>query len=363
MNMFNRLLTFYQVMPGFLDFVFSFGSQLEPEDTHFGGCRFQMPLCASVPNGQIAELGRSGLELQVCYHLKSIEPTSPDRSWPWSLRPTTLYHSMDLQKGTATWIFIKGNSLLKDRVASLPDEDDAQLPNHLVRQFIRSLDIHLIACEWTIEHWRWYYNFMMKKLQDTSGRIKTMDVDRVFEKPDLPPPSRVGTLQSNNKSSTEQSSSPLQRIAELSARIKSSSTRTKTEQELRSHNSSSAMSEKYTNSVASSEPEIEEDPSFTFEDIQDIQFYEDHANDAKRALTNNIDIINKLRERYTTLCQGQFLPDNVNGGFARFQSRLEEIVEESRLHLNNMQNFLQLLSERKQLVSLRMSELLGQRLC
>ncbi|CAG8972732.1 hypothetical protein HYALB_00008647 [Hymenoscyphus albidus] len=112
--MFGLALTYHQVMPNFLDFVFPFGFQEYAEHFCFSGFREDSRLF-SEGGLKIPELGRSGQEIRMCYSLKSVESSDRD-SWPWSVRQTAIYHSFDVVTGKATWIVIKGSHLIRELI-------------------------------------------------------------------------------------------------------------------------------------------------------------------------------------------------------------------------------------------------------
>jgi hypothetical protein len=97
--MITRVLTYHQVMPNFLDFLFPFGHQEYAEDFYFSGFREDTRLLLSDGGLKIPEFGRSGLEIRMCYSLKSVEPWKAKRDWPWAVRQTALYHSFDIVTG------------------------------------------------------------------------------------------------------------------------------------------------------------------------------------------------------------------------------------------------------------------------
>lgn len=342
-------------MPGVLDFVFSFGHKVEAVDVHFGGCRFDVPASRDDRACIISELGRSGLDLKLCYTLKSIEPLDKSQSWSWSLRPATIYHSLDLESGSSMWIFIKADKIMKNRVSSLMDQGTPEFLQEPAARFIRSFEIHLIPAEWSIENWRRYLNYMMGKLKATADRIKTIDVDRTFHKPDALPPSRIPTLLSVDEQARKGSYSPLQHVAEMAAAIKKSySWKAGNNMTSKSTDPVDPQIQKETQPNRQAVPEIEDEISFSFDDIQDIQFCEENANDAKRAIRQDINVIGTIKQRYLSLWQSDLfskdLRKSCSYSFTKFQNRLDEVVEELQMHLDNMQMFLELLTERKRMV-------------
>src|SRR4051812_6406937 len=71
-KMLTRILSYHQVMPSYLDFMAVFGRQSDARDLRFSGFREQTLF--SNPSLMPSEpgLGRSGVQFQLCYNLKSV---------------------------------------------------------------------------------------------------------------------------------------------------------------------------------------------------------------------------------------------------------------------------------------------------
>ena len=166
-------------MPDFLDFVFPFGKQQYAQDFHFSGFRHDTRLSRCQPNLSIPELGWSGRDLQLCYNLKSVEPSKSQSKWPWSIRQSAVYHAFDIGSSRATWIVMKGDQLMKNRIKSatgtrgLPEVSSFETVD---RAFASTLATHMLLCDWSSEHWRWYINFLEEELQATTRRILSVTV-------------------------------------------------------------------------------------------------------------------------------------------------------------------------------------------
>ena len=75
-TMLARILSYHQVMPGYLDFISVFGIQSRPRDLRFSGFHEQTMLSNSRQGQMELDLGRSGRQYQLCYNLKTVECTS-----------------------------------------------------------------------------------------------------------------------------------------------------------------------------------------------------------------------------------------------------------------------------------------------
>ena len=171
-------LTYHQVMPAFLDFLFSFGKQEHAQDFYSSGFQ-QEDWLVDIDKGlHIPELGRSGREIRLCYSLRAVEPSKSHLDWPWSVRQTALYHSFDFESGQTTWIILKGDQLMKKRIQSATTSKCTRDFQTNDQSFAATFAIHLLLCSWSGEHWRWYINFLEEALQAMTRHTLLVTVDR-----------------------------------------------------------------------------------------------------------------------------------------------------------------------------------------
>ncbi|KAF4628548.1 hypothetical protein G7Y89_g9603 [Cudoniella acicularis] len=168
-------LTYHQVMPVFLDFVFPFGLQEYPQDFHFSGFREETRLLPGDRGLEIPQLGRSGCEIRLCYSLKSVEASNNNPGSPWSMRQMAVCHSFDLETGKSFWVLVKGNNIIRDRIKDLTgpvssSESELRSFRTTAGALNSSLATHELLCDWCGEEWRWYLNYLEKQLQETSQR-------------------------------------------------------------------------------------------------------------------------------------------------------------------------------------------------
>ena len=166
-DMFSLICTFYQVPPSFLDFVFPFGMREHAQDFHFSGLREECRLASYDKGCALPDLNRSGRDLRFCYNLRSVEPSKSQPDLPWSIRQCAVYHSFDVDNGQMSWIIVKGNKDMKDRIteASRKPTRNESLHESRSNRFAASLETHLMLCNWSGENWRWYINDLEDKLQ------------------------------------------------------------------------------------------------------------------------------------------------------------------------------------------------------
>jgi hypothetical protein len=175
------LLTYHQVMPSFLDLVFTFRSRSRP--LNYAMFRHENYLDENLPSLRLPHLGRSGIQIQHAFNLLTVEKSNmPDEKNPWPLRHASIYHSLDLETGRAVYILLKGNSELAKRIKDATDmnrhlrPDSPRTPE---RSFVASLQIHLIMLEWAVEYWDEYIDSMEDTLRTRSVDAKVAPVEGV----------------------------------------------------------------------------------------------------------------------------------------------------------------------------------------
>jgi hypothetical protein len=178
--MFSFLCTFYQVPPSFLDFVFPFGLREHAQDFHFSGLRDESLLASYDRACVLPELDRSGKYIRFCYNLRSVEPSQSQSKLPWSIRQCAVYHTFDVENGRTSWIIVKGNKDIKNRVTETSKRQmhgEGSL-NSRGDAFAASLDTHLLLCNWSGENWRWYINDLEDQLQTLTRGVLAFQVER-----------------------------------------------------------------------------------------------------------------------------------------------------------------------------------------
>jgi hypothetical protein len=184
--MFDYLLTFLQVSPRFLDLVFSFGRQWQPQDFHYTAFRQENFLTLKdAETHEIPKLGRSGLEIRQCYNLWSVEKAHSS-GLTWSIRQTAVYHAFDISQGRALWINIKANDIMQERISKATKMRDGLRPESLTSvsgSFAATLITHLIVFEWCAENWRLYISDLERNLDQILAKVRNApiaNVERAF---------------------------------------------------------------------------------------------------------------------------------------------------------------------------------------
>jgi hypothetical protein len=375
------IFSYHQVMPAALDFIFPFGRQGYAQDFHFSGFRQDTCLAEFERGLRIPELGRSGLGVQLCYSLKSVEASQSQPEWPWSIRQCAIHHSLDLESGRATWIVIKGDQLIKTRFRSAmrslgwPEKSAFRMVD---RCFAATLAFHLILCEWSGESWRWYINFLDEEFQALTRRTLLSMVDRPSS-PITGAPSSPRTPRTSSRVTTGFSSAGKTRVkTSLSSRM-SKKLRVNTnlsnpfsEKTLvqPDHAPRSRFSDFHTLPLSkppSNSPEVpneEVQPEFSFSDLQKINFIEEKANETLLVLKTNINVLTELREHYRFIVDSEYFPQELNskckGDVLRFDKRIAVVANDHRMYQSRVETLVRLLDARKNLASLSSSYLTQQ---
>ena len=166
-KMFVRILSYYQVMPGYLEFLLVFGIHRHSREKRFSGFRGELVLTKG-QSPAIDNLGRSGRQFQLCYNLKTVAKwTEPGQLAPsdnhWSIRQGAFHHQFDVEKGTSLWIITRTGLDIKQRIESLTgksgrsEDREFQTPGHCLKS---SLAVHLLLCQWSSENWRTYFQWL-----------------------------------------------------------------------------------------------------------------------------------------------------------------------------------------------------------
>ena len=376
------VLTYHQVMPAFLDFLFSFGLQEYPQDFDFSGFRQHTTLSDFDRGLMIPEVGRSGRGYQLCYSLKAVEQSRSQMEWPWSIRQTAIHHSFDVNHGRANWIIIKGDQLMKNRIRlAIKDTGlNGTSDSHCVaRAFVSTLVIHMVIGDWSCESWRWYINFLQEKFQGTTRRTVTSIVEEEPPSPALETMLEPGTqcdcLRRQTNPSIQKSqkrrmrASPWSRISKKTYATKAfSRTRKKTtvdEQEQPSRSTSTPS--KTSTSVSTPGPQasptspcgisdhVESSRSeYSFDDWQKAQFIEEKANDVLLVLKTNMQVLADLRQYYqeTAYCEDcpRELKLKCSNDISRFEKRIAGIEKKHQMQQQRVELLLRSMANRKSLV-------------
>jgi len=175
------LLTYHQIMPSFLDLVFTFKARRRPLTCAL--FRHENYLDENAPSLSLPHLGRSGIQIQHAFNLLTVEPAeSADEKNQWPLRHASLYHSLDLKTGRAVYIVLKGNAKLAKRIKDATEKNRhlrPDTPRTPEQSFLASLQVHLLMLEWSVESWSEYIDSMEETLRANSVEARVAPVATV----------------------------------------------------------------------------------------------------------------------------------------------------------------------------------------
>ena len=358
------LTSYHQIMPKFLDFVFSFGAQHHAQDFFFTGFHHDTRLSDCEKLAAIPALGRSGQILQLCYSLRSVEASPGQEKWPWSIRGTATHHAFDLQTGRSSWLMVKGEggASMKERIITETSSQNGNMLNKFGNRnqaFSSAMSTHLLLCNWSVENWRWYINYMEEEVQAITRKTLSVTV----AKPQSGPKPKIvltrtvtGVLIAPKKTSTlkspltkGQSAIPLAQIASASPSQSASGPPGQPGPPGPPGPPPMSTVCKSTNS----DP-LQNDSEFSFEDLRRIEYIEEHANEALLVMTLNDRIVSSLVQHYSSVIDSTHCPNDLKTECAtdlsQFKNRISDISAEIQTQKARMETLLRLLADRKALV-------------
>lgn len=355
-------------MPSFLDFLFSFGAQHHAKDFYFTGFRHNTHLSAPEKNLAIPTLGRSGRILQLCYSLRSVEASKDQEKWPWSIRGTAAHHTFDFETGRTNWLIVKGEggASMKERIITETSSQSGYAVNKYDTRdqaFSSSMSTHLLLCNWSVENWRWYINFMEQEVQEITRKTLSVKVAKpqAESKPKLlwirtdtgvlVPPNKTSTSKSLKSLTTKrQPTFPPVKMAEKPSTQNPSAPPGPTGPPGPPGPPPSMLP------PASNNDPFQPDSEFSFEDLQRIEYIEEHANQALLVITLNSSILLALSQHYESVVESKSLPHDIKTkcaiDFRHFVDRISDISAETQRQKARVETLLCLLGDRKALVSI-----------
>ncbi|KAI2464094.1 hypothetical protein F4781DRAFT_439936 [Annulohypoxylon bovei var. microspora] len=356
---FNYLLSYHQVMPPFLDLIFTCGRQEKLKDFHYTAFRHENYLHGGdlrlQDMSKVTPLGRSGRQIQHCYNLHSAERSR--WGWGWSIRQTVVFHSFDVETGKSVWIFVKGNDTIEKRIMQATNSTrstDMTAGSHqtVVGSFSSSLTVHAHIMEWCGEQWRWYINEMEDRLRNKVKNTILADIDHLAGPAMVPALNKPRTLIPPRSPQRTISKSSYTSPEKLWNSFSWPSVTSKTEEKV------STIGEVDTSRTINTDNTVEElqeiydsgdganlEHMFSFEKLQDLHKTGEYMQEALMVLKQNRSIIKEIREHYTNLMENDKLPLEIRNScrldMSRFSQRAISIekdleVQESRLETLNV---------------------------
>lgn len=347
------LLTYHQVMPSFLDFVFLFkGRENALAQAIF---RHENYLEKDSPKFNVPTIGRSSVLVQHAFNILSVEkPMSKrgqDQITEWPLRHATVYHAFDLQNGRALWAVLKGNNIMGNRIKSAIGQHKDLKPDAMSspeRSFVASLHIHMIALEWCAENWGQYIDHLgeQKISKSIDSKIATVTA--------LTRPESLAQAFPRTSSGLSRSSSTFNRRDSISRGNSSAppsptSSRTlgRSWSDLLRHGSGfKGIQPEKLPEEGTEDGAIEEktevwknfDMKFSFEAFQGLSMLGDEMEEAIIVIQQNKEVISEIRAQYKMVLESWGFKENIKrekceGVISIFFRRLRSIDRELDMHL------------------------------
>lgn len=321
-EMLTLTLSYHQVLPCFLEFLFPFARDLYHSDFHFGGFRHQVRFSAEDKGLDVPGRGWSGLDLKVCYNFKSVEHDERlgSKEWPWYMGQSAIHHSFDVETGQASWIIVEGDQRLRHRIKSATKDQSVPRFSFHTREkaFASTLAVHLIFCEWSGQTWRWYINFLDKEIQSSTKAA-------VFSLLETPVSSPEEVSASNIRQRRRKQSN---------------------------HNTPKVSIQATELPTSGSRPT--KDTGFSFSDLQGTHAIEEIVNNANLLMKVNQNVLTELREAYKSFEDSPGWPaslsSNCRGDLTRFDQRVASIQNDMAIQQSRVEKLLRLISDRKSLV-------------
>lgn len=360
------ILTFFQVLPSFLEFLFAFGKQLRAVDFQFSGFREDNRVEAGLNRGPVPGLNRSGQDFQICYNLKTFEYKA-GIAWPWSSRQTVVWHSFDVQTGRASWIAIKANDIIRERLKEVSNMSLARnndLYKSAAEMFVNTLTCHTVIIEWSGEGWRRYINFLDEQLQSLKRRAVVDRVSR-YATPAPPrtsatsagipmadlPPARTWTLLNAATHATTANAAggapavPLQPPQPLPPGVAINLP----EEPREPPNAPPEFDPKHPGA------DLDEDQTvYKIEELQDAQAFEGMVNETCLVLKSNFPVLTQIEAFYRELPESPdldpALKDCMKANIPRFLKRIQAVRSDLQMHLDRIGTVSKAISECKNLL-------------
>lgn len=347
-------LAYFQIKPFFLDFLFLFGRKLYAQGFHFSSFRHRTAILERFKENPIDSLGRSGAVIEICFNLQGVEKDSRPGGRPWSIRHAVAYHKIDVVSGCGTWLFVKGNQLLKDRLQCLLGQlTHGQNPDDLAQEGLsNSLQVYILLCDWAVENWRWYINY----LEDTFNGLSRKAIEQeVIGSPTSPQVSETTCVESKG----EGPDSPKAKRVPWPWHTRK---RSQTDEEafpMYLHPSATAghplePPEPPPPPMMGTNSDID---LFKFGDLQRVQHIEEKVNEAVLVLKSNVKTIARIKAYFLDLRSSKDVPrqiiepETVKDDLMDFEDQLTSLETDLAMHQTRAESLLTLVAHRKTLVS------------
>ena len=299
-----------------------------------------------------------------------MEPSSQG-GWPWSSRDCIINHAFDLENIRTTWVMIKGDALIKDRIESATKyRSPAELSSlqTLDRAFASTLITHLIVVFWASENWDQFISFIESKFHEISRRTVSNEIDippmivKEIRSDPSPRSNRTETGLSPRSVTSGSFCRPPARIDSFKSMFKKSRDLLTQQDDYMetglNHFSLPAIKETVRVNF-----ETRGQQGFSFGDLQALHHLHDKAKEAILILLLNKKIMSQLSQFYrTTVGSSQFpvaISRSCKDDLKSFESRIEEIKDDLHSYVMKLETLVEYIAECKTLVRALNMEMRG----
>lgn len=360
---------YFQVFPEFVDFLFPFGLQSYKQDFYFSGFCQRTQLAEHWRNNA-ANARPVRKKFQVCYNLKSVEPSNADK---WSICHCAVHHAFDMEEVRTSWIIVKGDELMKRRIESATSDRGPSKTSDfesIDRAFNASLETHLIFCDWSGENWRWYINCLEDRFQELTRSTFSAPVHvsmfSAAEKDQfsLNPRTNTGGTHRSRFSRFSRTQTQITEKGSFKPALKPrlSAPRTYTNPDTGISQPLPPDEDHYEDDNERERPqnptdikaEDENREKFSFDNLRKVHEIAEKANEAVLVLKQNMNILALLKNYYkSTSTHNDFpkeLANSCKGATGDFALRIEGLGNDMQIQILRLETLLCLIGDRKTLV-------------
>lgn len=349
-DMFNVLATHHQVSPAFTSNILSFGEQELPRDFSLMTFQSEDNLYARESDVvSLPHLGRSGRHIRYCFNIRTVEPSSSEPGWGWSMRNLAMYHTFDVETGRTLWLTLKANDLITNRIYHAVKKPlfCATSQATMDGSFASTLEILWIVMDWSDENWRPYINNLDEELRKIVIKAKTAQIDRNAKMPEelirtlkhratarsMESPPRASTLTEKMQGGVNAliKTLPMKKTPEKTA----SDDDTDPEGDQRALHNLSVLN------------------TFTFAELQRLHIIGERINEAVLVVGLTNQIVQSVQEYYSAMFKSEALPKTIRDGcqpdMSLFLQRMANIERNLQIRGKQLESMARLVQEAKTL--------------
>ncbi|OAL51490.1 hypothetical protein IQ07DRAFT_585892 [Pyrenochaeta sp. DS3sAY3a] len=160
-----RIIAHHDISPLMIDFVQCYGTKVTGEDNPFYGLFY-----SSFSSASQATFPSSMDHFDFCFHLRRFENHGNGRMKdPWSLRQMSVYQRFEFSSKTSTWMFIKPFENFQSKLKAF----------RLGKYHSHPMAPHLLCLTQATENWRWYIDFLRRRLQEFNEKATFCSLDSI----------------------------------------------------------------------------------------------------------------------------------------------------------------------------------------